>query len=129
MRPDRVYRTSVLAPMMNYSPQADVQAVAYAFTQGPPLGTQLQGLGGATLGDKVRAFFARFKKSQPMMAQQPILQTVPPPAAAAAMTVAPQMQPQMSMLMRLSHNGMQPDLQRAANALSRRRYLTFYKAG
>jgi hypothetical protein len=45
MRPDGVYRTSVIRPFVNYSPQADVQAVAQQFTQGGPLATQLSGFG------------------------------------------------------------------------------------
>lgn len=35
VRPDRVYRTGVVAPMTGYYPQADVMAVAQAFTSGP----------------------------------------------------------------------------------------------
>lgn len=37
MRPDRVYRTGVLAPMAGFSPQQDVMGVAAEFTQGPAL--------------------------------------------------------------------------------------------
>jgi hypothetical protein len=33
MRPDRVYRTGVLSPSMNYAPGQDVQAVAAEFTE------------------------------------------------------------------------------------------------
>jgi len=35
VRPDRVYRTGVLTPIVGYQPQQDVMAVAQAFTQGP----------------------------------------------------------------------------------------------
>lgn len=45
MRPDRVYRTSVLSPMYGYQPGADVQHVATMFTQGPDRAMMLQGLG------------------------------------------------------------------------------------
>lgn len=45
MRPDRVYATSVLSPMMGYQPHRDVNAVTREFTQGPYLGLTLQGLG------------------------------------------------------------------------------------
>ncbi len=35
VRPDQVYRTSVLQPIVGYQPQQDVMAVAQEFTQGP----------------------------------------------------------------------------------------------
>lgn len=35
VRPDRVYRTGVLSPIVGFQPQADVMAVAREFTQGP----------------------------------------------------------------------------------------------
>lgn len=35
VRPDQVYRTSVLQPIVGYQPQQDVMAVAQDFTQGP----------------------------------------------------------------------------------------------
>jgi hypothetical protein len=35
VRPDRVYRTGVLTPIIGFQPQQDVMAVAAAFTQGP----------------------------------------------------------------------------------------------
>jgi hypothetical protein len=40
MRPDRVYRTGVLSPMVGYQPGMAVQAVADAFTTGPQAGLQ-----------------------------------------------------------------------------------------
>ncbi|MGH7176617.1 MAG: hypothetical protein ACREJC_04490 [Tepidisphaeraceae bacterium] len=59
VRPDGVYRTSVLQPSIGYDPGADVQAVAASFTQYPanlqtPNG--LSGLFGADLrlADKIR---------------------------------------------------------------------------
>lgn len=59
MRPDRVYRTSVLAPMVGYQPQADVQAVTMAFTQGPDRGMMLQGLG--AMPGPIQRFLARLQ--------------------------------------------------------------------
>lgn len=35
VRPDQVYRTGVLQPIVGYQPQQDVMAVAQQFTQGP----------------------------------------------------------------------------------------------
>ena len=43
LRPDRVYRTGVLAPMTGFRPGPDVQAIAADFTQGPQSGTVLSG--------------------------------------------------------------------------------------
>lgn len=130
MRPDRVYRTSVLSPMMNYSPQADVQAVAYAFTQGPPLGTMLQGLGAQpSLIDRIKAFFNR-GKSIVQEQRAAILNSVPAPTPTPVNSqVAPQMSAQMQMLARLSNGTMMPGINSVGRALSRRRYLTYYKAG
>jgi hypothetical protein len=44
MRPDRVYKTGVLSPMVGYNPGQDVQAVAYEFSTGPQSGMALSGL-------------------------------------------------------------------------------------
>ncbi len=51
MRPDRVYRTGVLAPITGFSPQQDVMGVAAEFTQGPYAFMQGDnpGLGGAPI--------------------------------------------------------------------------------
>lgn len=142
MRPDRVYRTSVLAPMMNYSPQADVQAVAQAFTQGPPLATMLQGLRGLRDGDL--SAWDKFKLWLKGISPAGLVAAVnnaaavesmnnpsppPGPQQQAASQVAPQMQSQMMMLMRLSTSGMQPGVQRAGRSLSKRRYFSYYRAG
>lgn len=59
MRPDRVYRTSVLSPMYGYQPQADVQHVAMAFTQGPERAMMLQGLG--AMPGPIQRFFSQMK--------------------------------------------------------------------
>lgn len=40
VRPDRVYRTGVLTPIVGYQPGQSVQAVANAFTTGPQAGLQ-----------------------------------------------------------------------------------------
>ena len=48
LRPDAVYRTSVIQPLIGFSPQQDVMAVAGEFTQGPysfQQGGALSGLG------------------------------------------------------------------------------------
>ena len=56
MRPDRVYRTSVLSPMVGYRPGYDVQRVAQEFTLGPQSGMSLGGLRG-TFGDRLRMWW------------------------------------------------------------------------
>jgi hypothetical protein len=45
VRPDGVYRTSVLQPIQGYQPNQDVQAVAASFTE-RPMSIPLSGLGG-----------------------------------------------------------------------------------
>lgn len=46
LRPDRVYQTGVLAPMVGFRPGEAVMSTAQAFTQGPMTGMQLGGLRG-----------------------------------------------------------------------------------
>lgn len=58
MRPDRVYRTSVLSPMVDYNPGSDVEAVADAFTTGPQSGMMLSGLGRGAYRPVLRGFGA-----------------------------------------------------------------------
>jgi hypothetical protein len=64
VRPDRVYRTSVLAPTIGYDPTADAQGVAASFTQYPadlPL-PGLGGLRGLGLMAKLRMKLAAWKQ-------------------------------------------------------------------
>lgn len=51
VRPDGVYRTSVLQSIFGYQPGVDVQSVAQAFTQGPPMATMITDDGGTTVAD------------------------------------------------------------------------------
>ena len=131
MRPDRVMRTSVLSPMVNYSPQADVQAVAQMFTQGPPLGTDLQGLGLSFIG-KIRAKLA-IRRARKAMAGLAGLGMSPGPKLNMASQVAPQMQGQMAMLAHLMQRSnamtVYGPLAAAARALEMRRPFTYYRAG
>jgi hypothetical protein len=133
MRPDRVMRTSVLAPMVGYSPQADVMAVAQAFTQGPPLGTDLRGLDGVGVVDKIKAFFAQFRAKKAMKQAVKGMGASPGPINFEARDVAPQMQAQMAILRRLSMTSnarhMKPPLLYAARTLESRRPFTYYRAG
>jgi hypothetical protein len=76
MRPDRVYRTSVLSPMVGYQPQADVQHVAMAFTQGPARGMTLEGLG--AMPGPIQRFFARLKARIAQRKAQKLMQVVGP---------------------------------------------------
>lgn len=134
MRPDRVYRTGVLSPMVGYQPQMDVQSVAMSFTQGPPLGTDLRGFGsdGSVMGNlRVRweLFKARAKAGTGKFRAMMMTPAMPKPAAPSQ--VAPQQAPQMALLANLAsrQSGAQRPLQRAMNALTRRRYNTYYRAG
>ncbi len=119
MRPDGVYRTSVLQPMVGYSPQVDVQAVAQAFTQGPPLG----GLRGPSWLDRVKAKFAEMRgRSQARFAAM-MPGSVNTHEASQA---APQMQSQLDMLARLTRL---PSPAQGGATLVRRRFNTYYRAG
>ena len=153
VRPDRVYRTSVLTPIVGYQPQVDVQAVARAFTQGPPLGTQLQGLRGNGVG-RVRCWWEGvksklgFKNAHPCVAlaqdaagntvavdhngNAAIVSTSPGPASFEASMVAPQMQSQMAMLSRLtagSNAAIVGPLASGMWSLQNRRPFSYYYAG
>lgn len=147
VRPDRVYRTSVLTPIVGYQPQMSVQAVAQQFTQGPPSGTVLQGLNGQFYGFRgtgmdnfkmrFRAFMCRVFGSKcemvaaPIMA--PIAQGSPGPANMEASMVAPQMQSQMALLSHLTQSAnaaqVQGPLAAGMWALSNRRPFTYYYSG
>jgi hypothetical protein len=61
LRPDRVYRTSVLAPMTGFEPGADVMMNARDFVVGPYTGMQLSGLRGPNILDKVRGWWQGVK--------------------------------------------------------------------
>jgi len=61
MRPDRVYATGVLSPMVGFRPGLDVMANAQAFTTGPNTGMTLSGLRGLRGWDKVKAWWQGVK--------------------------------------------------------------------
>lgn len=112
MRPDRVYATGVLSPMMGYQPQRDVNEVTRMFTQGPSLGLTLQGLGAmpgpiARWWATVKARIAQRKAEKLMQAATQAPPFVPPgrasavnglpgPAPAMAQQIAPYLATQMS---------------------------------
>ncbi len=132
VRPDRVYRTSVLTPMVGYDPTADVQSVAMAFTQGPPLGTQLQGFG----ANPFAGWLARNKAAWNSRKAQKFMFAgfgmSPGPINNQASQVAPQMQAQMQMLRHLmqdSNAHIYGPIARAARAEAMRRPFTYYYAG
>jgi hypothetical protein len=61
LRPDRVYRTSVLAPMTGFRPGEAVMATARDFTIGPYQGMSLSGLGQVGLFDRMRIWWHNTK--------------------------------------------------------------------
>jgi hypothetical protein len=61
LRPDRVYRTSVLAPMTGFRPGEAVMATARDFTIGPVSGMALSGLGQPGLFDRFRIWWHNTK--------------------------------------------------------------------
>ena len=77
VRPDRVYRTGVLASVMGYQPDQDVQDVAASFTAYPmDLRLGLSGLGAGqgflqSLGARIKAFFQGAPRALPVMALPP----------------------------------------------------------
>lgn len=111
MRPDRVYRTSVIAPMTGYQPQRDVNAVAMMFTQGAARGMMLEGLGAmpgplARLKARIQAWIAERKAAKFAAVDFPRSPPFVPPtntstdmtgsAAMAAVQVAPHLAHQMT---------------------------------
>jgi hypothetical protein len=133
MRPDRVMRTSVLSPMMNYAPTADVQAVAQAFTQGPPMAMSLEGLGlnpFQKIGLRIKAAWAARKARKFMFAG---FGSSPGPAIPQASQIAPQMQSQMILLDQLmrfqNSSAIRGVIAQADDALRHRRPYSFYYAG
>lgn len=132
MRPDAVMRTSVIRPFVNYNPQADVQAVAQAFTTGGPLATTLGGLRGPGPirrwweGVKARAALRRGMAGYGGFAG-------PGPIMDTSSQVAPQMQAQMVMLRHLTQSQnpgqLRAEVASAASTLASRRPFTYYRAG
>jgi hypothetical protein len=93
MRPDRVYRTGVLAPMMGYQPQYDVNAVALEFTQGAARGMMLQGLGAFSMPGPIQRFFMRIKAAVAQYKAEKLMQAAArSPGSASPPFVPPQIQ-------------------------------------
>jgi hypothetical protein len=115
VRPDRVYRTSVLSPIVGYNPTADVQAVARAFTQGPPSGTVLSGLGATAnfgplrrLGLRIKAAWAARGARKFMAVAATDNQMAGPPPGPGPMTpgvMAPGNGQQMAMVRQITNRG------------------------
>lgn len=138
VRPDRVMRTSVLSPIVGYQPNADVMAVAQAFTQGPPSGTMLQGLGALNfgpikrLGLRIKAWFASAKAGRftAVTDNQMGSSTPAPPGSApvfTAQTVAPQAAQEMAMVNKIINRA--DAGQYGAFIVAKHRYNTYYRAG
>ncbi len=68
MRPDRVYRTGVIAPVTGFNPAEDVMSVAGEFTKGPYAFRQLDGsitlMGGLGFWDKIKLKIATWRASK-----------------------------------------------------------------
>lgn len=124
MRPDRVYRTSVLSPMAGYVPGPDVQAVAAAFTS-PGLGFAF---GTGPIAQWWSGIKARFAARFGGGAMHGLRGIAPGPAYQTAQQIAPQMAAQVSMLAHLAPSrGGGPFL--AATDAAMRRWNTYYSAG
>ncbi len=124
VRPDGVYRTSVLQSVGGYQPQADVQAVATAFTS--PFGPNgLTGL--SSWWESLKAKWAARKFLRGMNGLGgPGVPGVP--AWAQANQIAPQIQTQMQMLAMLAP-GRGGGPMTAAYDAGTRRLASYYVAG
>lgn len=135
MRPDGVMRSSILQPMMGYQPDADVQAVAMAFTQGPQLATIMNG---GLSGFRGPSLFQRIKARLSMRrANQFMFRGLGDPSTAVNMPqanqIAPQMQSQMIALQQLMQFNNTAAIRGvvavAADTLAHRRPFEYYYAG
>lgn len=131
MRPDGVFRTSVLQPMAGYSPGADVQSVAMAFTA--PFGPNgLNGFGNsggiAAWWSGVKAKWAAKRAAVAARLGFAGLGGPPGPAYQTAQQIAPQIASQMSMLAQLAPSRGGGPFAPAVDAATRR-WNTYYIAG
>src|SRR5262245_50399703 len=87
LRPDRVYRTSVLSPMTGFQPGMDINATARDFVIGPYTGMQLSGLRGPGIFDRLKGWWqdvkARAAAGRAAMMTPPHAVAVAPPAPPA----------------------------------------------
>lgn len=140
MRPDRVYRTSVLAPMVGYQPDADVMAVTQSFADGSnfmmasaPLGG-LFGFGAPgplkRLGLRIKAAFAA-AKARKFMGVNGLGDYAVDGGGAPAMAaqIAPQIATQMVGVMALAQRRFGPGFPSPANLYVTRRVNSWYRAG
>ncbi len=87
LRPDRVYRTGVLAPMAGFRPGEAVMATTDAFTSGPYSGMSLKGLraAGVPFGQRVKVWWAGVK-SRAAQGRGPMVQSQAPTTTSAVVT-------------------------------------------
>lgn len=90
LRPDRVYRTSVLSPMTGFVPGQDVMATSRDFVIGPYTGMQLSGP--PTFGDKFRMWWQGVK-DRLRAGKGELVAMMPHPAAAAQQAPAAASEP------------------------------------
>lgn len=129
MRPDGVYRTGVLQPMVGYHPGADVQAVGRMFTA-----RGLSGLGGLNIfermGLRIRSWFSSSKAAA--------FTNVSPGTQVVDVDSAKMISPQLAMsssaafqIISGNANGLQQNAitRHATQVIARRRFNTYYNAG
>lgn len=131
MRPDRVYRTSVLSPIAGYAPGRDVQAVAAAFTS-PFAPNGLQGLGFTFGSGPIAQWWAgvkaRWSARFAATGVHGLAGGPPGPAYQNAQQIAPQMAAQVQMLQSLAYtSGGGP--RAAVMDAGTRRWTSYYVAG
>lgn len=82
LRADRVYRTSVLAPMTGYRPGEAVMAIARDFTVGPYTQMTLSGFGQPGLFPRLRAWWQGVK-ARAAAGRMPAVAMMPSPVSTA----------------------------------------------
>jgi hypothetical protein len=132
MRPDGVYRTGVLQPMVGYHPGADVRAVGRMFTA-----RGLEGLGGLNVFERmklrIQGWFSGAKAAA-FTNVAPGTQVSMDAAYDSAKTISPQLAMSSSNAFQIisgNANGLQQNAitRHATAVIARRRFNTYYNAG
>ncbi len=131
VRPDRVYRTGVLTPIVGFQPQADVMSVAQAFTQGPPSGMQL----GYTLSfGPLKTWWLNLKAKIAARKAAAFQQVAGFGDSGAAQSMAQQVAPDVAgrvygLMHIMNGRGAPATVQQAAQIAAQRRWGSYYWAG
>lgn len=129
VRPDAVYRTSVLQSIVGYQPQADVQAVAAAFTLGPTGAMTVTGLSGLRGAGPIATWWANVKAKWAAKFHPAAVAGIGiDPASMATANVAPDMAGRLAAVMHMGIGQRGMSMQRAMSAYSAGRQASLYWA-